>query len=180
MRKLIKRISGFLVLLGVVLYRNVRLAAYCEGEMKYLAKGGQSTIYQCGDEIVKFYRRPWRVNLGEMQKKLLALNQLDFVPRTTEFYSTGFKQERISGTHEFTMTMAESYQFGYYLAQIHSLKLNGLKWFNSCHSNTRQIYNHLTVNALTWLTKCSLTDGNPKPNSTVLNELDLSTRIVFN
>ena len=180
MRQVIKRIGGLLVLLGILLYRNVRLAAYCKGEMKYLAKGGQSTIYQCDDKIVKFYRRPWRVDMAEMTTKLEALNKLYFVPKTTEFFYSGFKQELIAGTHDFSMTLDESYQFGNYLAQIHSLKLNGIKQFNSCHSNTVQIYNHLTVSSLTWFVKCSQTDGNPKPNRTVLNELNLSRRIVFN
>ena len=53
-----------------------------------LGSGGQSRIYLCGEDTIKQYKRPWIINMQEMKVKLTALNQLDFVPETKEFYPT--------------------------------------------------------------------------------------------
>ena len=95
-RRLLLGIVTVISLLLFSLWLN-RAQSYCATKIEALGGGGQSSIYQCGNEILKFYRRPWEIDLVEMRHKLEALNKLDFVPKTTQFYRNGFRQEMVRG-----------------------------------------------------------------------------------
>ena len=62
--------------------------SYCDTKSTLLGSGGQSKIYLCGDDTIKQYKRPWIIDMDEMEAKLKALNQLEFVPETKQFYPT--------------------------------------------------------------------------------------------
>merc|ERR1711935_1316363 len=111
-----------------------------------------------------FYRRPWEIDLVEMRHKLEALNKLDFVPKTTQFYRNGFRQEMVRGPPGSGLSDLEHYELGTYLARVHQLQIGyTLKKSTLCQSNTRQMYEHLTMGTVYWVGHCAVTDANGPP-----------------
>ena len=154
--------ASLVVLLFVFSLWLNRAQSYCTTKIEPLAGGGQSTIYQCGDEILKFYRRPWEMDLVENRHKLEALNELGFVPKTTQFYRAGFRQELIRGAPGIGLSDGEHYELGMRLARVHQLRIGDYTLTEStpCQSNTRHIYTHLTMGTVYWVRHCAFTDAN--------------------
>ena len=86
------------------------------------------------------------------------LDSLDFVPKTQEIYSVGFRQEKLIKSGK--LSLEDYFEIGQKLAKIHMLKIDGLKSPNRCSRNTDQIYNHLKMRTIEWVVRCAFYDGN--------------------
>ena len=86
------------------------------------------------------------------------LDSLDFVPKTHEIYSVGFRQEKLIKSGK--LLLEDYFEIGQKLAKIHMLKIDGLKSPNRCSRNTDQIYNHLKMRTIEWVVRCAFYDGN--------------------
>ena len=132
----------------------------CPTERKRISEGGQSTIYVCENSIIKVYKKSWTIDMANMKRKMKALNSLNFVPKTFEFYSNGLRQEQLFGTFGGGMTEKQLQELGHNLALIHQLPWRDfrLKQPTVCDSNSPYIKEHLSMNSVKWLLKCSFSE----------------------
>ena len=124
---------------GHATYIHQKLKSVCRNEIKQLGRGGQSIIFSCDDEILKVYKRPWSIDLQEMEIKLKVLNKFDFVPRTGHFYSFGFKQQQVIGRKKRELSPLQFEELGQKLAKIHTTVKVKLKRPTSCNQNTGNV-----------------------------------------
>ena len=126
-----------IILIPAFIYHGLR--KICPKKVEELGRGGQSIIFSCDGEILKVYKRPWTVDLEQMDKKLKVLNKFDFVPRTEQFFFFGFKQQQVIGRKTRKFTPLQFEELGRKIAKIHTTVNVELRKPTSCDQNTGKV-----------------------------------------